>query len=95
MSHLFDPEPFTNGTPHQPRKQRSAPSAPEVVADGRWKLFTNHRGAHIRKGLTEHGATVALCGVSGTVLSVAPGTKLPGCPKCIKLADDPRMRGVA
>lgn len=105
MSHLFDPAPFTSGTPKRARKQSGPPPAPVVVKLGHngWRLVSINKnpGAHvvvsgaeadqIRRtfDLVSSGAVVTLCRRAGTPLTFDTGTKAAACTQCIQRGGAP------
>lgn len=83
---LFDPEPYTTGTPRKPRTARVVPDVPvEPLAPG-WTYMRSSRGvlpyAHLVAATNSWGASVTRCRQSGTVITNCGVDVMRRCPEC-------------
>ena len=88
---LFDPAPFTNGTPRKPKaKKKGAPDPIVGELFGSWRVIRKQATAHWVKHFVEGPATkgggtaLTLCNRSGAALTTSPGTVVALCPTCIE-----------
>ena len=108
MSNLFDPQPLTR--PGMKTKEEKAAAAAKrkaaraleesdvtvVALVGKWKFLANNRGVHYTKSTSDNGTVTGLCDVSGTPLTVEPGTAVAACRHCLdKGAPASRLGGAA
>jgi hypothetical protein len=83
---LFDPEPYTVGTPRKPRVLREVPDVPIEPMQPGWTYVRNRRGVlpytHLIASTTTLGSVLTRCGQSGTTLSNAGVEVMRRCPEC-------------
>ena len=96
--HLFDPEPFTDGTPRAPRTRKVAPE-PERCRLGHdgWALVSVSKNPEAHVLLDEesanrvrremkranYGASITLCRKAGTPLTFDVDTVAAACSACV------------
>ena len=84
---MFDPAPYTTGTPLQPRRPRPEPVAAEVSESGWYVIARNGHPplpfAHRAIEVNPEGSVTTLCRITGrSVIELPIGSLAHLCTKC-------------
>lgn len=87
VEHLFDPSPFTTGTPKTRRSSGYATASLAVEAHLEpWCALRTNGGVapffHLPAGMNGYSATVARCGLTGTKIHNLGVDQMIRCPLC-------------
>lgn len=84
---LFDPDPYTTGTPRKERRSSEATASLPIEQHVEpWCVLRQTKGVlpffHLPKGLNDYSSTVAMCGATGTKVHNIGVTEMIRCPLC-------------